>query len=654
MTRNRGLALLCTIAAAGAVVGANGPAASRETTFGGVRLTAISSRVSAKGASLVIEATGPAPYVATRPDPLTVVVEFRNATADSVANSVAASAKSPITAVSVEPSDALGTPASRVRIALAQPVAHRVRADRNTVVIDFDKPSGGRPVAAPPATAAAERPDAMMALQTRAERAALDPVAALGLSSAPAPAAPAGQANGSLTLRAPSSALPAAPGQPAGGQPPVEQPAGQRPVTTPREPRRFTGNPVSLDFQGADLRAVLRTFSEISGLNIVIDPAVQGTVDVALRDVPWDQALDIILRANKLGYIVDGTIVRIAPLTVLAEEESQRRKLGEEQALAGAIEVLTKTLSYAKAEELQALLTKSALSQRGTVQVDPRTNTLIISDLADRLTIANDLIATLDRPQPQVEIEARIVQANKNYARQLGVQWGFNGRVDPALGNTTNLAFPNNGQVGGRTGTAQGPANGTATSTAVNLGVQGANSAIGLALGSINGAFNLDMALSAAETSGNLRVLSTPRVSAQNNGEAEITQGVQIPIQTVANNTVTVSFKDAALTLKVTPQITAANTVIMKIALENAQPDFSRAVNGIPPINTQRANTMVLVNDGQTTVIGGIFVSQEQATYDKTPGLGSVPLLKWLFKRDDVRDQSTELLIFITPRITKT
>jgi type IV pilus assembly protein PilQ len=216
--------------------------------------------------------------------------------------------------------------------------------------------------------------------------------------------------------------------------------------------RKFTGHPVSLDFQGADLRAVLRTFSEISGLNIVIDPAVQGTVDVALRDVPWDQALDIILAANKLGYIIDGTIVRIAPLNVLADEQSQRRKVNEEQALAGELRVLTQRLSYAKAEELQALLTKSALSQRGTVQVDARTNTLIITDLADRLTTATELIAKLDLAQPQVEIEARIVQTNKNYARALGVQWGFNGAAIPALGNTTPLAFPNSGTLSGAAG----------------------------------------------------------------------------------------------------------------------------------------------------------------------------------------------------------
>jgi type IV pilus assembly protein PilQ len=444
-------------------------------------------------------------------------------------------------------------------------------------------------------------------------------------------------------------------GGPQTGGPQTGGPQTGGAVTSPNQPRRYSGHPISLDFQGADLRAVLRTFAEISSLNIVIDPAINGTVDVALRDVPWDQALDIILRANKLGYLVDGTIVRIAPLNVLADEETQRRKLGEEQALAGTLEVLTKRLSYAKAEELSALITKSALSARGTVQVDQRTNTLILTDLPDRLTLASDLIGTLDQPQPQVEIEARIVQANKNYARQLGIQWGFNGRMDPSLGNTTNLAFPNSVAIGGgSSGTQASGGSTTPVNTAVNLPAPARNSAVGLALGSVNGAFNLDFALSAAETSGNLRVLSSPRVSAQNNGEAEITQGVQIPIQTVSNNTTTVTFRDAALTLKVTPQITAAGTVIMRIQLENASPDFSRSVNGIPPINTQRANTQVLVVDGQTTVIGGIFTSQEQALNDRTPGLSQVPLIKWLFKRDQVSDQSTELLIFITPRIIKT
>jgi type IV pilus assembly protein PilQ len=384
---------------------------------------------------------------------------------------------------------------------------------------------------------------------------------------------------------------------------------------------------------------------------MVIDPSVQGSVDVALRDVPWDQALDIILRANKLGYSVDGTIVRVAPLTVLAEEEKQRRKLAEEQALSGEIRVLTRTLSYAKAEDVKPLLLKSALSTRGTVEFDPRTNTLIMSDLESALETASNLIATLDKPQPQVEIEARIVQTTSDFARTIGVQWGIGGRMSPELGNTTGLAFPNSGSLTGRTGLTA--PNGTPN--AVNLGVAAATSALGLALGSVNGAFNIDVALSAIEKTGQGRLLSSPRVSTQNNVEAEITQGVQIPIQTVANNTVTVTFKDAALSLKVTPQITSANTVIMKITVENAAPDYSKAVgtSQIPPIDTQRAVTQVLVSDGQTTVIGGIYVSREQSVSDRTPGLHRVPLLGWLFKRDGVQDEKRELLIFITPRILR-
>jgi type IV pilus assembly protein PilQ len=614
---------------AGGLAAASSGESSNVPPTPSVRLKTITSRATTTGTSLVIEASDPVPYVATRPDPLTVFIDFRNVTAEGLASFVARG-KAPIADVAVEPGDRAAGGSPRVRINLSQPVAYHVRADRNSVVVDFDRapakaaatvvpavmPTAVRAASSQPAAHAAD-PLQSLVVSTRA---AVDPIAALGLN-----ATAAAQAQTPTVI----------PREPATAQPPSNQ-------------RRFSGNPVSLDFQGADLRAVLRTFSEISSLNIVIDPTVQGTVDVALKDVPWDQALDIILRANKLSYTVDGTIIRIAPTAVLADEETQKQKLADAQALAGELKPFTKTLSYAKAEDLQALLTKSVLSSRGTVQVDPRTNTLIITDLPDRVNNASELISTLDRAQPQVEIEARIVQVNKNFQRTLGVQWGFNGNVSPALGNTTGVAFPNSGSLTGATG---GTTNGTAN--VVNLGVPGATSAAGLHLGSVNGAFNLDMALSALETTGNGRVLSTPRVSTQNNIEAEIKQGTQIPIQTVANNTVTVQFKDAALILKVTPQITASNTVIMKIALENGQADFTKAVNGIPPINTQAATTSVQVNDGQTTVIGGIYLSNEQYQTDRTPGLGMVPILKWLFKRDNAIDSSSELLIFITPRIIK-
>ncbi len=406
--------------------------------------------------------------------------------------------------------------------------------------------------------------------------------------------------------------------------------------TTQDAVKRYTGAVGDFDFQGADLRAVLRSFAEVSGLNIVIDSAVDGTVDIKLMRVPWDQALDVILKSNKLSYIVEGNVVRIVPLAVLDAENTARQKLADSQAPA-SIETRAFTLNYAQAEELEPLLKVAVLSKFGYVQHDKRTNTLIVRDVPERLTAAADLIATLDRAEPQVEIEARIVQTNRTSARALGVTWGGTGRVAPELGNTTSLNFPNTGSVG---------------TTAVNKpGDSVHNSALGLALGSITGAVNLDVALSALERTGNTRILSSPRVTTQNNKQAEMTQGVQIPIQKEQNNTVTIEFKDAALKLLVTPRITAADTVIMDVELENASP--GQEVRGIPSIDTQRARTSVQVSDGATTIIGGILLSREQSTQDRTPVLHRIPLLGWLFKGEDKEDESRELIIFITPRIVR-
>ena len=426
------------------------------------------------------------------------------------------------------------------------------------------------------------------------------------------------------------------------------QPLGQAQVGQP--PPQYTGHAVSFDFQNADLRAVLRTFAEISSLNIVIDPAVDGRVDVALRDVPWDQAFALILQTNQLEYILDGTIIRIAPSEVLRAEAAAQKALADERALAGELLTLTRTLNYARAENLVNLITDSVLSPRGQVQFDDRTNTLIMTDLAARLTSADELITTLDRAEPQVEIEARIVQVNTDYAQSLGIEWGINGRVSPEIGNTTPLSFPNRAELSGRDLGTQGP---LGAATAVNLGTVNPTSAFGLALGSVAGAFNLDVVLSALETEGKGRILSTPRITTQNNVQATIIQGDQIPIQTVANNTVTVTFQDAALTLTVTPQITAADTVIMQIELDNDVADFSRSVNGIPPIITQSASTTLQVGDGDTTVIGGIFESIETERRRRTPGLSRIPLLGWLFKNESNTESSDELLIFVTPHIIR-
>ena len=325
---------------------------------------------------------------------------------------------------------------------------------------------------------------------------------------------------------------------------------------------------------------------------MVVNPGVSGKVTLKLNEVPWDQALDLILKTNSLGYTLEDNVIRIARLPDLQREEQDKRKLAEEKALAGDLVPYRARLSYAKAAGLEATVKKVALSPRGNITIDERTNTMIITDLQQYLDKAVDLIRDLDRATPQVEIEARIVVTSRNFTRQIGIQWGFLNQQTPQYGNTTGLTFPNsivlNGQgVPSTAGLRADQGNGLASAAgigtenrgyAVNLPAGGFNTALGISMGNILGSFNLDAALTALENQGRGRILSTPKITTQNNQSAEIKQGVQIPIQTNANNTIAVTFKDATLTLKVTPQITDAGTVILNLEVQNDSPDFSRTV----------------------------------------------------------------------------
>jgi type IV pilus assembly protein PilQ len=427
----------------------------------------------------------------------------------------------------------------------------------------------------------------------------------------------------------------------------------------------FTGGPIDVDYQAANLRAVLRQLSEIGGLNLVIDPSVPASsvVDVKLTQVPWDQVLDIVLRSSGLTVQLDGTVVRVLSREARLKEQDDEAREREVAQAAPELETTRIRLSYATAESMAKLIKDArVVSDRGTIEFEARGNLLILKDVPRNVEEVRALLADLDKPEPQVEIEAKILRTNRDTARALGVQWGASARVAPELGNTTGLGFPNRGTAGGRVRDAepvtQGPGDSRATpldqtTTMVNLPAPGATTALGLSLGAVNGALSLDIALSALEHEGKARILSTPRVTTQNNKLAEITQGFEVPIQVVANNTVTVQFKPASLKLAVTPQVTAANTVIMRIYLENATPDFSRAVNGNPSINTQRAETEVQVGDGVTTVIGGILQENETTSVDRTPGFGRLPFVGWLFRRSDTRRENQELLIFITPRVIR-
>lgn len=434
-------------------------------------------------------------------------------------------------------------------------------------------------------------------------------------------------------------------------------------------PSKFTGHPISLDFKDGDLIDLFRLMSEISGLNIIVNPGISGKVSLSVKEVPWDQALDLILKTQGLGYSVDGNVVRIARVADLEKEVKDLAAYKKEKELSGERVSWQGSLSYLDQDLVKGIVEKTVLSDKGTF-TPAGSNVFIVNDLPDYVEKAKRLIADLDRPSAQVEIEARIVVTTRNFSRQIGVQWGFLNQQVPQYGNTTNLAFPNsivlNGQGVPGTGGIPADQGGLATNAGigqtgrgymVNLPAAGPSTGIGISLGNILGSFNLDAALTAAENSGRARIISTPRITTQNKVPAEIKQGVQIPYQTVSNGTVTVAFKDAGLSMQVTPQITDAGTVFMKVVVDNSSPDFGRIVGtgaaAVPPINTQSASTSVLVKDGATTVIGGIYQGQETLAKQNTPFLSQIPLLGLLFKNNSTQSTNNELLIFITPRIVR-
>jgi type IV pilus assembly protein PilQ len=434
-----------------------------------------------------------------------------------------------------------------------------------------------------------------------------------------------------------------------------EQAAQFAPRTIAEQTTRFQGEILTMKFRDADLQAVVFYLAEFAGLNVVFDPGVTGIVSVSLVDVPWDQALDVILKQNKMGKVIEGNILRIAPMSVLTREREELLRLEESQELSGPLKTRTFWLSYSRASDVQALLT-SKISQRGELIIDNRTNTLTITDVEDRMAILESMIEVFDTPTPQVSIEARIVEASSTFIRNLGIQWGFRSIQDPYYGNQTSLKFPNKTLIDGAliprgivTKGISGPLGGYA----INLPAPAFTTAMGISFANVLDTFRLDMALTALETSGSGKIISAPKITTQNNQEANIVQGRQIPVQTVANFTVTTRYVNAALELRVTPQITAEGTVIMYVRIENNAADFANLVNGIPPITTQSAETTVMVPDGGTTVIGGIYRTEDSITREKVPLLHKIPILGNLFKSFARTKQNRELLIFITPRIIK-
>ncbi len=427
---------------------------------------------------------------------------------------------------------------------------------------------------------------------------------------------------------------------------------------TPPPSGKYSGEPISVNLKDVDLRDFFRLIHEISGLNIVVDPSVKGSLTIVLDDVPWDQALDIVLKNNGLDKQLDGNVLRIATKDTLKKEADQNRELAKAQAEAADVVTTTRVLSYAKAEDMVGTL-KKFLSSRGDVLADVRSNTLIIRDIPSVLPVMDNLLRQLDRKSQQVEIEARVVAANRSFTRDIGTQFAAAvsaGDGQSILGGAgavgtspivRNSPLPLPPIIVGNTG-----ANTTSGSMPLitNLGATTPTSALSYAFSSSN--FALDFIISAAEERGVGKLISKPKVITQNNQKAIVKQGTKIPVQTIVNNTVSVQFVDAVLELDVTPQITAEGTIYMDVTVTNDQIDTAiPRVQGIPAIDTQQANTKVLVSDGATVVIGGIIVSSQTRTVNQVPLFGSIPVVGNLFKRTFVNTSSLELLFFLTPRI---
>jgi type IV pilus assembly protein PilQ len=416
---------------------------------------------------------------------------------------------------------------------------------------------------------------------------------------------------------------------------------------------KYTGEPISVNLKDVDLKDFFRLIHEISGLNIVLDPNVKGTLTLVLDDVPWDQALDLVLANNGLDRKLQGNVLRIATVETMRQEAEAQRAKNEAEALSVPKVTVTHFLSYARATEVVPTV-KRFLSQRGDVIADNRTNAVIIQDIPSVIPEVQRLLGQLDRKTQEVEIEARVIAATRNFARDIGTQMGF------GWGNRPTA-------VGGATGVGTSPLQVTTPGTPPyftvgtnqiplfsNLPAVGPTS--GFSFNNISSTYRLDFVLTAAESRGLVKILSRPRVITQNNVQASVRQGVRIPVVTAAQlgGPPTTTYVEAFLRLTVTPQITVENTIFLNVDLENTTPDFSNEVSGNPTLLTQQATTQVLVTDGGTVVIGGVIQTQNSVNIQQVPLLGSLPYLGNLFKRRAVSTTTQELLFFITPKIIQT
>ncbi|KJZ47074.1 type IV pilus secretin PilQ [Pseudomonas fluorescens] len=411
----------------------------------------------------------------------------------------------------------------------------------------------------------------------------------------------------------------------------------------------YTGEKLSLNFQDIDVRSVLQLIADFTNLNLVASDTVQGGITLRLQNVPWDQALDLVLKTKGLDKRKIGNVLLVAPADEISARERQELESQKQIADLAPLRRELLQVNYAKAADIAKLFqsvtsAEAKADERGSITVDERTNNIIAYQTQDRLDELRRIVAQLDIPVRQVMIEARIVEANVDYDKSLGVRWG--GSLQNK-GNWNTSGVSNGADASSTIGT---PGSTSTNSPFVDLGTAANTSGLGIAF--ITDNVLLDLELTAMEKTGNGEIVSQPKVVTSDKETAKILKGTEIPYQEASSSGATsVSFKEASLSLEVTPQITPDNRIIMEVKVTKDEPDYLNKVQDVPPIKKNEVNAKVLVNDGETIVIGGVFSNTQSKVVDKVPFLGDVPYLGRLFRRDVVSEKKSELLVFLTPRI---
>jgi type IV pilus assembly protein PilQ len=507
-----------------------------------------------------------------------------------------------------------------------------------------------------------------------------------GVAAAPAPVPMAAIARADTPRAAAAAPAPPPPAaQPP--KPPVQ--VNVESTANPRGKRLYYGQPISLDLKDADVHNVIRLLGDVSGINIVATDDVTGQITLKLNDVPWDQALDIVMQAQNLESVQEGNVLRISTVKRLREEREEQQRAQRAAQIVEPLQVAYLQVNYAKAKKLADLISGAArsqqqnqtrgtgksdsdeeygvLSHRGSVMVDEFTNTLIVRDIERGIRNARDLVARLDVQIPQVLIESNIVEATSDFARDLGVQWGYKANIGPQTGTSTGANFPGTVNFGG---SGLGGSNGVpflVDFPASNV-APGTGTALDLALGSLNGANSLDVRLTALERRGKGRIISRPRVVTLNNVAATIQSLTILRVRLPSTGTVvntgaggsagtatTATEKiETGITLEVTPQVSSDGFVLLDMFAKSSQADFTRTVDNIPTEITRQATSHVLVRDGQTVVLGGIYRDTATDNDNGVPWFMDIPGIKWLFMAESKQKRREDLLVFLTPRVLHT